>query len=82
MAGRSARKSDKRPSGNWRLMKITIETDNPDEAQQMISSAHFSADLEDFNQYLRRLLKSSDEDIETVEKIHGVFWDVLGKYLE
>jgi hypothetical protein len=38
--------------------------------------------LEDFNQYLRRLLKSSDEDIETVEKIHGVFWDILGKYLE
>jgi hypothetical protein len=63
-------------------MKITIETDNPDEAQQMISSAHFSADLEDFNQYLRRLLKSSDEDIETVEKIHGVFWDTLGNYLE
>jgi hypothetical protein len=63
-------------------MKITIETDNPDEAQQMILSAHFSSDLEDFNQYLRRLLKSSDEDIETVEKIHGVFWDVLGKYLE
>jgi hypothetical protein len=63
-------------------MKITIETDSPEEAQQMISSAHLSADLEDFNQYLRRLLKSSDEDIETVEKIHGVFWDVLGKYLE
>jgi hypothetical protein len=63
-------------------MKITIETDSPEEAQQMISSAHFSSDLEDFNQYLRRLLKSSDEDIETVEKIHGVFWDVLGKYLE
>jgi hypothetical protein len=63
-------------------MKITIETDSPEEAQQMISSAHLSADLEDFNQYLRRLLKSSDEDIETVEKIHGVFWDVLGKHLE
>jgi hypothetical protein len=63
-------------------MKITIETESPEIAQQMISSAHFSADLEDFNQYLRRLLKSSDEDIETVEKIHGVFWDVLGKYLE
>jgi hypothetical protein len=82
MAGRSARKLDKRPSGNWRLMKITIETESPEIAQQMISSAHFSADLEDFNQYLRRLLKSSDEDIETVEKIHGVFWDTLGKYLE
>jgi hypothetical protein len=48
----------------------------------MLLSAHFSSDLEDFNQYLRRLLKSSDEDIETVEKIHGVFWDTLGKYLE
>jgi hypothetical protein len=63
-------------------MKITIETESPEEAQQMISSAHFSADLEEFNQYLRRILKSSDEDIETVEKIHGVFWDTLGKYLE
>jgi hypothetical protein len=82
MAGRSARKSDKRPSGNWRRMKITIETESPEIAQQMLLSAHFSADLEDFNQYLRRLLKSSDEDIETVEKIHGVFWDTLGKYLE
>jgi hypothetical protein len=63
-------------------MKITIETESPEIAQQMLLSAYFSADLEDFNQYLRRLLKSSDEDIETVEKIHGVFWDVLGKYLE
>jgi hypothetical protein len=63
-------------------MKITIETESPEKAQQMLLSDHFSADLEDFNQYLRRLLKSSDEDIETVEKIHGVFWDVLGKYLE
>ena len=63
-------------------MKITIETDNPEEAQQMILSAHFSADLEDFNQYLRRMLKHSDDDVETVEKIHGVFWDTLGKYLE
>jgi hypothetical protein len=82
MAGRSARKLDKRPSGNWRRMKITIETESPEIAQQMLLSAHFSADLEDFNQYLRRLLKSSDEDIEAVEKIHGVFWDTLGKYLE
>ena len=48
----------------------------------MILSAHFSADLEDFNQYLRRMLKHSDDDVETVEKIHGVFWDTLGKYLE
>jgi hypothetical protein len=63
-------------------VEITIKTESPEEAQQMISSAHFSADLEEFNQYLRRLLKSSDEDIETVEKIHGVFWDILGKYLE
>ena len=63
-------------------MKITIETDNPEEAQQMILSAHFSADLEEFNQYLRRLLKHSNDDVETVEKIHGVFWESLGKYLE
>jgi hypothetical protein len=63
-------------------VEITIKTESPEIAQQMLLSAHFSADLEDFNQYLRRLLKSSDEDIETVEKIHGVFWDVLGKYLE
>lgn len=63
-------------------MEITIKTESPEEAQQMLLSAHFSSDLEDFNQYLRRLLKSSDEDIETVEKIHGVFWDILGKYLE
>jgi hypothetical protein len=63
-------------------MKITIETESPEIAQQMLLSDHFSADLEDFNQYLRRLLKSSDEDIETVEKIHGTFWDILGKYLE
>ena len=63
-------------------MEITIKTESPEIAQQMLLSAHFSSDLEDFNQYLRRLLKSSDEDIETVEKIHGVFWDVLGKYLE
>ena len=63
-------------------MEITIKTESPEIAQQMLLSAHLSADLEDFNQYLRRLLKSSDEDIETVEKIHGVFWDVLGKYLE
>ncbi len=63
-------------------MEITIKTESPEIAQQMLMSAHFSSDLEDFNQYLRRLLKSSDEDIETVEKIHGVFWDVLGKYLE
>ena len=48
----------------------------------MILSAHFAADLEDFNQYLRRLLKHSDENIETVEKIHAVFWETLGKYLE
>jgi hypothetical protein len=63
-------------------VEITIKTESPEIAQQMLMSAHFSSDLEDFNQYLRRLLKSSDEDIETVEKIHGVFWDVLGKYLE
>jgi hypothetical protein len=63
-------------------VEITIKTESPEIAQQMLLSAHFSADLEDFNQYLRRLLKSSDEDIETVEKIHGVFWDILGKYLE
>ena len=63
-------------------MEITIKTESPEIAQQMLLSAHFSSDLEDFNQYLRRLLKSSDEDIETVEKIHGVFWDILGKYLE
>ena len=63
-------------------MEITIKTESPEVAQQMLMSAHFSSDLEDFNQYLRRLLKSSDEDIETVEKIHGVFWDTLGKYLE
>jgi len=63
-------------------VEITIKTESPEIAQQMLMSAHFSADLEDFNQYLRRLLKSSDEDIETVEKIHGVFWDILGKYLE
>jgi hypothetical protein len=63
-------------------VEITIKTESPEVAQQMLMSAHFSSDLEDFNQYLRRLLKSSDEDIETVEKIHGVFWDVLGKYLE
>jgi len=63
-------------------VEITIKTESPEVAQQMLMSAHFSADLEDFNQYLRRLLKSSDEDIETVEKIHGVFWDILGKYLE
>jgi hypothetical protein len=63
-------------------VEITIKTESPEVAQQMLMSAHFSADLEDFNQYLRRLLKSSDGDIETVEKIHGVFWDVLGKYLE
>ena len=63
-------------------MEITIKTESPEIAQQMLMSAHFSSDLEDFNQYLRRLLKSSDEDIETVEKIHGVFWDTLGKYLE
>jgi hypothetical protein len=63
-------------------VEITIKTESPEIAQQMLLSAHLSADLEDFNQYLRRLLKSSDEDIETVEKIHGVFWDVLGKYLE
>jgi hypothetical protein len=63
-------------------MKITIETESPEIAQQMISSAHFSADLEEFNQYLRRMLKHSNDDVETVEKIHGVFWDTLGKYLE
>jgi hypothetical protein len=63
-------------------VEITIKTESPEQAQQMLLSAHLSADLEDFNQYLRRLLKSSDEDIETVEKIHGVFWDILGKYLE
>jgi hypothetical protein len=63
-------------------VEITIKTESPEAAQQMLMSAHFSSDLEDFNQYLRRLLKSSDEDIETVEKIHGVFWDILGKYLE
>jgi hypothetical protein len=63
-------------------VEITIKTESPEIAQQMLMSAHFSSDLEDFNQYLRRLLKSSDEDIETVEKIHGVFWDILGKYLE
>jgi hypothetical protein len=63
-------------------VEITIKTESPEIAQQMLLSAHFSSDLEDFNQYLRRLLKSSDEDIETVEKIHGVFWDILGKYLE
>jgi hypothetical protein len=63
-------------------VEITIKTESPEVAQQMLMSAHFSSDLEDFNQYLRRLLKSSDEDIETVEKIHGVFWDTLGKYLE
>jgi len=63
-------------------VEITIKTESPEVAQQMLMSAHFFADLEDFNQYLRRLLKSSDEDIETVEKIHGVFWDILGKYLE
>jgi hypothetical protein len=63
-------------------VEITIKTESPEIAQQMLMSAHFSSDLEDFNQYLRRLLKSSDEDIETVEKIHGVFWDTLGKYLE
>jgi hypothetical protein len=63
-------------------VEITIKTESPEVAQQMLMSAHFSSDLEDFNQYLRRLLKSSDEDIETVEKIHGVFWDILGKYLE
>jgi hypothetical protein len=63
-------------------VEITSKTESPEIAQQMLMSAHFSSDLEDFNQYLRRLLKSSDEDIETVEKIHGVFWDILGKYLE
>lgn len=61
-------------------MKITIETDSPEEAQQMISAIHISADLEDFNQYLRSLLKYSDK--ECVEKVHEVFWQRLGKYIE
>lgn len=63
-------------------MKVTIETDSPEEAQQMISAIHISADLEDFNQYLRSLLKYSDKECYSVEKIHEVFWQQLGKYIE
>lgn len=63
-------------------MKVTIETDSPEEAQQMISAIHISADLEDFNQYLRSLLKYSDKEFCSVEKVHEVFWQRLGKYIE
>lgn len=63
-------------------MKVTIETDSPEEAQQMISAIHISADLEDFNQYLRSLLKHSEKDTSILEGVHEVFWQRLGKYIE
>ena len=63
-------------------MKITIETDNWDEAQYMIQSPQVIADLDDFRRYLRDKLKYAIEDVSLVEEIYGEFCEGVGRHLE
>jgi len=58
-------------------LKVTLETDDVDEAHQMIL-----ADLDDFRRYLRDKLKYAVEDVSVVEEIYGEFCEGVGKHLE
>ena len=63
-------------------MKVTLETDNLDEAHYMILSTQIIADLDDFRRYLRDKLKYAIEDVSVVEEIYGEFCDGVGRHLE
>ncbi len=63
-------------------MKVTLETDDVDEAHQMILAMNVLADLDDFRRYLRDKLKYAVEDVSVVEEIYGEFCEGVGKHLE
>jgi len=63
-------------------LKVTLETDNLDEAHYMILSTQIIADLDDFRRYLRDKLKYAIEDVSVVEEIYGEFCDGVGRHLE
>ena len=63
-------------------MKVTLETDDVDEAHQMILAMNVLADLDDFRRYLRDKLKYAVEDVSIVEEIYGEFCEGVGKHLE
>ena len=63
-------------------MKVTLETDDVDEAHQMILAMNVLADLDDFRRYLRDKLKYAVEDVSIVEEIYGEFCQGVGKHLE
>ena len=63
-------------------MKVTLETDDVDEAHQMILAMNVLADLDDFRRYLRDKLKYAVEDVSVVEEIYAEFCEGVGKHLE
>lgn len=63
-------------------MKVTLETDDVDEAHQMILAMNVLADLDDFARYLRDKLKYAVADVQTIEEIYGEFCEGVGKHLE
>jgi len=63
-------------------LKVTIETDNLDDAYCMVISRQVIADLDDFRRYLRDKLKYAIEDVSLVEEIYGEFCEGVGRHLE
>jgi len=63
-------------------LKVTLETDNLDEAHYMILSTQIIADLDDFRRYLRDKLKYAIDDVSVIEEIYGEFCDGVGRHLE
>jgi len=65
-------------------MKIVIETDEKDEAMNMLNASHCLCALDDFKDFLRSILKYREitqEQSDIVEEIRDRFFEDLGQFL-